>query len=258
MSMLEVTVKGNTAVLTLKRTEALNALNLEILGEMNKALDEIEKNDNIYVLIITGKEKAFIAGADIKEWNTLSPAKAVEWSEKMQQVNNRIEDFKVPVIAAVNGFTLGGGCELAMSCDIRVASEKAKFGQPEVWLGVIPGAGGTQRLPRLVGASKAKELLYTGRMISAEEALRIGLVDYVVPQDELIKTVMELAEEIERNGQIAVQETKRVINIGLRSDIYTGMRAESQGFALTIGTEDKNIGVGAFIRKEKEKKFVYQ
>lgn len=147
---------------------------------------------------------------------------------------------------------------MAIACDIRVASEKAKLGQPEVGLGVVPGAGGTQRLPRLVGASRAKELLYTGRTISANEALKIGLVDHVVSPEELLPTALRLAEEIEENGQIAVQEAKRAVNLGLRTDIDTGLGIEAQAFGLTLSTEDKAIGAGAFIRKEAEKHFVYR
>lgn len=258
MKMLELTQHGHISLLTLKRASALNALNLEFLSEIDQALDCVENDDSSYVLIITGVEKSFIAGADIKEWNTLSPPKAVEWSRKMQNINNRLDDFRIPVIAAINGFALGGGCELAMSCDIRIASEKAKFGQPEVGLGVTPGAGGTQRLPRLVGVSIAKELLYTGRKITAQEAKEIGLVNRVVGDGELLSVAFALAEEICANAQIAVQETKRAVNIGLRADIDAGLSAESHAFGITIGTEDRAIGANAFINKEKVKKFVYR
>ncbi len=258
MSMLELKRDGHIATIILQRTEALNALNTPFIKEIHGALDEIENNCDDYVLIITGTGKSFIAGADIKEWNTLTCVEAVEWSGKMQELNNRIENFRIPVIAAINGFALGGGCELAMSCDIRIASEKAKFGQPEVGLGVIAGAGGTQRLPRIVGASKAKELLFTGKMIHAREALQIGLVDFATEPENLMDEALILAKTICENAQIAVQETKRCVNLGLRTDIDTGLGIESQAFGITIGTEDKKIGASAFIRKEKEKKFVYR
>ena len=258
MSHVELERRDHCVLMTLKRTESLNALNLDFLQEIESALDTIENDPSYYVLILTGSEKAFIAGADIKEWNRLSPPRAVEWSQKMQQLNNRIERFRIPVIAAINGFALGGGCELAMACDIRIASEKAKLGQPEVGLGVIAGAGGTQRLPRIVGKSMAKILLYTGRLINAAEAERIGLVDMVVSPDELIDAAFHLGEEIAANGQIAVQETKRVINAGCEVSMESALSLEAQAFALTIGTEDKNIGAGAFIAKCKQKHFVYR
>ncbi len=210
------------------------------------------------MLILTGTKKSFIAGADIKEWNSLTSVEAVEWSGRIQKTNSRLESFRIPVIAAVNGYALGGGNELAMSCDIRIASSKAKFGQPEVGLGVIAGAGGTQRLPRLVGVSMAKELLYTGRTISAKEAERIGLVSRVTEPEELMPAALELAREICLNAQIAVQETKRAVNLGLRADIDTGLAAESQAFGICIGTEDKKIGATAFINKSMTKNFIYQ
>ncbi|MCC8150797.1 MAG: enoyl-CoA hydratase/isomerase family protein, partial [Lachnospiraceae bacterium] len=213
---------------------------------------------SIYVLILTGTKKSFIAGADIKEWNSLTSVEAVEWSGRIQKTNSRLESFRIPVIAAVNGYALGGGNELAMSCDIRIASSKAKFGQPEVGLGVIAGAGGTQRIQRLVGVSMAKELLYTGRTISAKEAERIGLVSRVTEPEELMPAALELAREICLNAQIAVQETKRAVNLDLRTDIDTGLAAESQAFGICIGTEDKKIGATAFINKSMTKNFIYQ
>lgn len=258
MKTVELTRRGSTALMTLNRPETLNALQTSFLAEISNALDEVEKDSSIYVLIITGKGKAFIAGADIKEWNSLTSAEGLKYSEYLHMFTNRLEQFRLPVIAAINGFALGGGCEFAMACDFRIASDNAKFGQPEVGLGVIAGAGGTQRLPRLIGVSKAKELLYTGRTISANEALTIGLADRVVAPDQLLDAAYELADAISANGQIAVQETKRAINRGIQADIATGLAIEAQAFAITLGTEDKKIGAGAFINKIKDKKFVYR
>lgn len=175
MSTVLYEKKGHIAVITLNNPKVLNALSTDFVAEIHKAVDEVDKDKEIYVLIVTGVEKAFVAGADIKQMLPLSAVEAIEWNRGAAELNVRLENLRVPVIAAVNGFALGGGCELAMACDIRIASEKAKFGQPECGLGITPGAGGTQRLPRLVGAGKAKELLYTGKIIGAQEACSIGL-----------------------------------------------------------------------------------
>ena len=188
----------------------------------------------------------------------LSAAESLYWGKEAAGLGTQIENCRVPVIAAVNGFCLGGGNEIAMSCDIRYASEKAKFGQPEVGLGITPGAGGTQRLPRLIGAGKAKELLYTGRVIGAAEAERIGLVQKVCAPEELMDACMALANEILANAQIAVQETKKCVNMGLNSSIDAGVSYEQQAFAVCNGTEDKKIGMGAFLEKKKEKNYIYR
>lgn len=256
MASVELKKLGHTVLLTLNRSEVLNTLNLDFVREIHAALDEIEKDNDLYVLVITGTGKAFIAGADIHEWSTLTAPEAVVWSGMLQALTSRLEQFRLPVIAAVNGYALGGGCELAISCDFRIASQQAKFGQPEVGLGVMTGAGGTQRLPRLVGVSKAKELLFTGKTISADDALAIGLVDRVVAPEELLPVAFALADEISANGQIAVQQTKRAVNQGLQTDLATGLAFEAQAFAVTLETEDKNIGVEAFLSKSKEKNFV--
>ncbi|MBE6008041.1 MAG: hypothetical protein E7235_02455 [Lachnospiraceae bacterium] len=250
--------KGPIAVLTLNNPKKLNSLSSAFMKDIDKAIDEVEKDRSIFVLIITGVEKAFIAGADIEEMLPLTASESLFWGKEGADLNDKIEAMRVPVIAALNGFTLGGGNELAMACDIRIASEKAKFGQPEVGLGITPGAGGTQRLPRLVGLAKAKELLYTARVIGAEEALSIGLVNKVVPHEELMNEAMAMAEMICGNGQIAVQEVKKCINYGMQTDIATGVSYEQQSFAVTNSTEDKRNAMTAFVNKQKDKNFVYR
>ena len=253
---VDVEKKGRVGIVTLNNPKVLNALSASFMAEINEAIDKVEADPEIAVVIITGVEKAFIAGADIKEMLQLSGVDALSWGKVGTDLNLRIENLKTPVIAAINGFALGGGCEFAMACDIRIASEKAKFGQPEVGLGITPGAGGTQRLPRLVGAGIAKELLFTGRVIKADEAYRIGLVNKVVAPEELMDSAMALANEILANAQIAVQETKKCVNYGLETDIQTGVAYEQQAFSVCNATEDKKIGMGAFVAKSKEKNFI--
>lgn len=250
--------KDHIAIMTLNNPSVLNALSAEFMAEIDEAIDEVDKDTKIYVLIITGTEKAFIAGADIREMMPLTAAETLKWGKVGSDLNIKIENLRIPVIAALNGFTLGGGCELAMACDIRIASEKAKFGQPECGLGITPGAGGTQRLPRIVGITKAKELLYTGKIIGAQEALEIGLVNKVVPPEDLLDEAMEMANQIAGNAQIAVQQIKRAVNIGIETDIKTGLEYELQAFSLCNSTEDKKIGMGAFVNKSKEKNFIYK
>jgi enoyl-CoA hydratase len=199
-------VFDHTAVIAINRPEALNALNIGVLAELEKTIAQAEGDENIYVIIITGVGRAFVAGADIQQMKDMSPAEARAFGEYGNSVFRKIESTSKPVIAAVNGFALGGGCELAMACDIRLAGTKAKFGQPEVGLGITPGFGGTQRLPRIVGMSKAKELIFTAETIGAEEALHIGLVSKVVADDELMNTALELAGKIAKNAQIAVRQ----------------------------------------------------
>lgn len=250
--------KDHIAIMTLNNPSVLNALSAEFMAEIQHAVDEVDKDTNIYVLIITGTGKAFIAGADIKEMLPLTAADTLSWGKLGSDLNSKIENLRIPVIAALNGFTLGGGCELAMCCDIRIASEKAKFGQPECGLGITPGAGGTQRLPRIVGIAKAKELLYTGKIICAKEALEIGLVNKVVSHEDLLKEAIEMANEIAMNAQIAVQQIKRAVNIGIETDIRTGLAYELQAFSLCNSTEDKKIGMSSFVNKSKEKNFIYR
>lgn len=243
--------RDNIAIITINRPEALNALNLDVLCELEQAVLKAEKDLNIYVLIITGAGRAFVAGADIAQMKDLTPDEARVFSEYGNKVFSTIESLTKPVIAAVNGFALGGGCELCMACDIRIAGEKAKFGQPEVGLGITPGFGGTQRLPRIVGLSKAKELILTAQTINAEEAFRIGLVSQVVSGEELMNVAIEMATKIASNAQIAIRQSKAAINKGMQCDINTGLSFEAQAFALCFSTEDQKDAMTAFTKKEK-------
>jgi enoyl-CoA hydratase len=243
--------RDNIAIITINRPEALNALNLDVLCELEQAVLKAEKDLSIYVLIITGAGRAFVAGADIAQMKDLTPDEARVFSEYGNKVFSIIESLTKPVIAAVNGFALGGGCELCMACDIRIAGEKAKFGQPEVGLGITPGFGGTQRLPRIVGLSKAKELILTAQTINAEEALRIGLVSQVVPGEELMNVAIEMATKIASNAQIAIRQSKAAINKGMQCDINTALSFEAQAFALCFSTEDQKDAMTAFTKKEK-------
>ncbi|HML33539.1 short-chain-enoyl-CoA hydratase [Sporomusa sphaeroides] len=239
-------------MITLNRPKALNALNSELLTELNGLLDEIAQDDSVKVVIITGSgDKAFVAGADIAEMQNISPLEGRAFGKFGQAIFNKLENIPQPVIAAVNGFALGGGCELAMACDIRIASDKAKFGQPEVGLGIVPGFGGTQRLPRLIGKGRAKELLYTADMINAEEAYRIGLVNRIVAADELLSTAKELAEKIMARAQAAVRLCKAAVNTGMDTDLESGIAYEAEVFGLCFATADQKEGMSAFIGKRK-------
>ncbi|QQY79504.1 enoyl-CoA hydratase [Keratinibaculum paraultunense] len=243
--------KGNIGILSINRPDALNALNSNVLDELNEAVDIIAADEEVHILIITGEGRAFVAGADIGEMKDMNILEARKFAENGLKVFRKIELMEKPVIAAVNGFALGGGCELSMCCDIRIASEKAKFGQPEVGLGIIPGFAGTQRLARLVGIGKAKELIFTSEMIDAKEAYEIGLVNKVVPAEKLMEVSMDMAEKIVKNGQIAVRFAKTAINRGIETDLETGMNIEKDLFALCFGTEDQKEGMKAFLEKRK-------
>lgn len=248
-------VKEHVAVITINRPEALNALNNDVLKELEQVVSQAEADNNIYALIITGAGKAFVAGADITQMKDFTAYEAKAFGEYGNSVFYKIEMLSKPVIAAINGFALGGGCELAMACDIRIAGEKAKFGQPEVGLGITPGFGGTQRLPRIVGCSKAKELIFTAEVIGAEEALRIGLVSKVVPGDELMTTALEMANKIAKNAQVAVRQSKDAINKGMQCDLATGLAFEAQAFAVCFSTEDQKDAMTAFVNKSKVAEF---
>ena len=247
--------KGRVGLITLNRPQALNALNDQVLKDLDAVLDAAEANDEVLVLILTGAGRSFVAGADIGQMKDFTPVQAKQFGMYGNSVFLKLENFPKPVIAAVNGFALGGGCELSMACDIRLASEKAKFGQPEVGLGITPGFAGTQRLPRIVGVSKAMELILTAKTIKADEAKAIGLVSEVYPAEELMPKAMELAEAICANAQIAVQESKRCIRMGMQTDIATGSAFEAEAFGVCCGTADKNEGMGAFLEKRTEKHF---
>ena len=255
MSFVKLEKQGHVGVMTISRPEALNALNSQVLTDLSSAIDAAEQDAEIYVVILTGEGRSFVAGADIGEMVNFSAIDGKRFGVHGGNVFLKLENMSKPVIAAVNGFALGGGCELAMSCDIRLASEKAKFGQPEVGLGITPGFGGTQRLPRIVGVSKAMELILTGKTIGAAEAKSIGLVSEVYPPEELMGKAMEMANMICANAQIAVCESKRCIRMGMQTDIYTAAAFEAEAFGVTCGTEDKNEGMGAFLEKRAEKNF---
>ena len=255
MSFVKYEQKNQVAVLTIDRQEALNALNSQVLRDLDDAITKVEQADDVIAVILTGAGRSFVAGADIGEMKDFSAIDGKKFGAHGGSIFLRLENLSKPVIAAVNGFALGGGCELAMACDIRLAAEKAKFGQPEVGLGITPGFGGTQRLPRIVGVSKAMELILTARTIGAAEAKEIGLVSEVYPPEELMDKAMELAQAICANAPIAVAESKRCIRMGMQTDIATGAAFEAEAFGVTCGTEDKNEGMGAFLEKRMEKNF---
>ena len=241
--------EGNIGILSINRPDELNALNSKVLEELDRAIDNISMDEEIYVLIITGEGRAFVAGADISEMKDKNSMEARDFAEMGLSVFRKIELMEKPVIAAVNGFALGGGCELAMCCDIRVSSDKAKFGQPEVGLGITPGFGGTQRLSRLVGIGIAKELIFTAKIIRSDEALKIGLVNEVVPASELMEVALKLANDIASKGQLAIRYAKSAINRGIETDIETAMEIEKNLFALCFATEDQKEAMAAFLEK---------
>ena len=246
--------EGMIAILTINRPKALNALNSQVLDELDKTLDSIDTN-KIRALIVTGAgEKSFVAGADIGEMSSLSKKEGEAFGKKGNDVFRKLETFPIPVIAAVNGFALGGGCEISMSCDIRICSDNAIFGQPEVGLGITPGFGGTQRLARLVGPGMAKQMIYTARNIKADEAFRIGLVNAVYPQSELLGEAKKLAETIARQAPIAVRNCKKAINDGLQVDMDKAIEIEERLFGDCFETEDQRAGMGNFLEKDKSKK----
>ena len=237
-------------VLTISSPATLNALNSTILGELNAFVEELDQ-ENTRVLVITGEGKAFVAGADISQMSGLYPEEGYKFGQFGAQVFKKIEDLEIPVIAAINGFALGGGCELAMACDIRIASAKAKFGQPEVNLGIIPGFSGTYRLSKLVGQGIAKELIYTGGMIGADEALRIGLVNKVVEPENLMNVVMEMAESILTSAPIAVKFAKKCINENYDLTAAEAIELENKYFSKCFATADQKEGMAAFLGKRK-------
>lgn len=245
---IKIDVSGAICTLTINRPEALNALSTLVLDELDQAIDELK---DVRVLIITGEGRSFVAGADISEMSNFSSVEAMAFGERGAKVFRKLELLDIPVIAAVNGFALGGGCELAMACDIRIASDKAKFGQPEVGLGIPPGFSGTQRLPRLVGAGLAAELIFTARTIRADEALRIGLVNQVVAADELMSTTRAIAEEMVAKSPNAIALSKRAIQRGLQSDIDTGIAIENYLFSNAFASPEQREGMTAFLEKRK-------
>ena len=255
MNFINYEQDGMVGIITINRPEALNALNSAVLDELNGCLDGIDTNV-VRAIVLTGAgNKSFVAGADIGEMSKLSPAEGEAFGKKGNDVFRKIETFPIPVIAAVNGFALGGGCEIAMSCDIRICSDNAMFGQPEVGLGITPGFGGTQRLARLVGAGMAKQLIYTARNIKADEALRIGLVNAVYPQEELLGVAKKMAGNIAQNAPIAVRACKKAINNGLDAKMDDAIFIEEKLFGSCFATHDQVEGMSAFLEKRKEKNF---
>lgn len=239
-------------VVTINRPAALNALNSDVYNELYQIFQEIEKDSEVRVVILTGSgEKAFVAGADIAEMSSLNTVEIRKFITAARKASDAIWGLSKPVIATINGFTLGGGCELAMCCDLRIASENSKFGQPEINLGVIPGAGGTQRLPRLIGMTRAKELIYTGDIIDAKTALALGLVNKVVPQASLMQEAKDMAKKLLSKSGIALALAKTAMNSGANTDLASGLDLEIQCFAECFGTEDQKEGMKAFMQKRK-------
>ena len=256
MEFITYEVEGQIGIITINRPKALNALNSAVLDELDKTLDAVDQ-EAIRCLILTGAgEKSFVAGADIGEMSTLTKAEGEAFGKKGNDVFRKLETFPIPVIAAVNGFALGGGNELAMSCDIRICSDNAVFGQPEVGLGITPGFGGTQRLARIVGTGKAKEMIYGARNIKAEEAYRIGLVNNVYPAEELMPAAKKLASTIARNAPIAVRNCKRAINEGIQVDMDQAIVIEEKLFGSCFETCDQKEGMNAFLEKRKVDAFL--
>ena len=259
--------KGAIGIITINRPQALNALNSQVLEELKETFEAVDLN-KVRALVLTGAgEKSFVAGADIAEMSTLTKAEGEAFGKKGNDVFRMIETFPIPVIACVNGFALGGGCEISMSCDFRICSENAVFGQPETGLGITPGFGGTQRLARLVGAGYAKQMIYTARNIKADEALRIGLVNQVVSAEKdeegnvvksaqavLLETGEKLAETIAKNAPIAVRNCKKAVNDGLEVSMDEALVIEEKLFGDCFETEDQKAGMGNFLEKDKEKK----
>lgn len=245
--------KGAVGIITISREKALNALNSTVLDELDKTLDAV-KLDEVRCLILTGAgQKSFVAGADIGEMSTLTKAEGEAFGKKGNDVFRKLETFSIPVIAAINGFALGGGCEISMSCDIRICSDNAVFGQPEVGLGITPGFGGTQRLARIVGVGMAKQMIYSARNIKADEAYRIGLVNAVYTQEELLPAAEKMAAGIAKNAPIAVRNCKKAINDGLQVDMDQAIVIEEKLFGDCFESEDQKYGMSFFLDKNKEK-----
>lgn len=245
-------IKSALATITFNRPTAMNALNSALIEELSMALDNIASNENIRVLILTGAgDKSFVAGADINELATFNPLEAKLFSKKGHQTIHKLQMLPIPVIAAVNGFALGGGSEIALACDFIYASKNAKFGLPEITLGIIPGFGGTQRLPRLIGKNLAKELIFTGKMISAEDAMRMGIVNQIHEAESLMEAVQATANIIATKGRASLRAAKQAINKGMDVDLQTGCDMEIDAFSLCMASVDAREGTSAFLEKRK-------
>ena len=264
MTDVVIEKKGHVAIVKIEHMKAMNALSTDMYAQLEEAFDEVGKMDDVYAVVLTGSSRenpkngkvtnSFVAGADIAQMSTMTVEEGKAFGNDSNRVCWKIENFKRPVIAAINGFCLGGGCELAMSCDIRLASENALFGQPEVGLGITPGCGGTQRLARIVGLGKAKELIYTARgNYSAQDALAMGLVNYVYPLENLLDEAVKLAEEIAAQAPIAVALCKEAINVGMQTDLNSALKLEGNIFGECFATEDQKYGMAYFLDKNKEK-----
>ncbi len=249
---LLLTIKDRVAFVTISRPDKLNALNAQCKNELKELFTSLKTNAEVDIIIVTGAgEKAFVAGTDISELTSLNAQSGKEFAEGGQSLFDLIQHLGKPVIAAINGYALGGGCELALACHIRIASENAKFGQPEVNLGIIPGYGGTQRLARLVGAGKAMEMILTGNQIDAQEALRIGLVNKVVPQTDLLPTAEAMAKTIIGKGQLAIRMSLKAINAAMELPLSEGLKVEAALFGEACSTDDAKEGINAFLQKRK-------
>ncbi|HZT33445.1 MAG TPA: enoyl-CoA hydratase-related protein [Bryobacteraceae bacterium] len=249
---IRLEVEDGVALVTLNRPEKLNALNAETVGELSRAFDEVADSPQVRGLILTGAgEKAFVAGADIRELAALVPAEAQRYAARGQKVFRRLEEMPKPSVAAINGYALGGGLELAMACTVRVASSQARLGQPEVKLGILPGYGGTQRLPRLVGRGRALDLLLSGEPIDAAEAHRIGLVNYVVPPADLLSFCRQWLRKVLANAPLAVALAMEAVDAGLDAGLEQGLRLEAAAFGVATATEDRREGMQAFLEKRK-------
>ena len=243
-------IEDQIATITFNRPEVLNALNEASLKEFSHAVDNVAADEDIRVLILTGAgDKSFVAGADIKEFLKFNALKAKLFSEMGHGIVNKLQELPIPVIGAVNGFALGGGCEVVIACDFIYASENAMFGLPEINLGIIPGFGGTQRLPRLIGKNRAKEMIFTGKMISAAEAQAMGLVNKVCAQDQLMTEVLNIAKVMVSKGKVSLRAAKQVINTGMDVDLKTGCRIEIDAFAICLASPDAKEGTLAFLEK---------
>lgn len=245
-------VKNGIGYITINRPEALNALSSQVLADLNEVLDQVEKSEEIRVVIVTGVgEKAFVAGADIKEMDLMSPIQAFEYMTFANDTFTRLSDLRQPTIAVINGYALGGGMELALSTDIRIGFEKTVVGFPEVGLGIIPGFAGTQRMSRLIGTSRAKELIFTARTVKGQEAYDLGILNKLVPAEELLSSAEELAAAIMKNAPLAVEKAKHVIQVGAELPLKNAIRLETEAEALLFSTEDKLEGMRAFVEKRK-------
>lgn len=251
LECIKIEMDENILIVTMNRPKAMNALNNQTLDELHMIFDMAKEDDDVYGVIITGEGRAFVAGADIVQMQPYKSEEGRDYAGYAQSTFNKIENLSKPVIAAVNGYALGGGCELSLSCDIRIASEKAQFGQPEVTLGIIPCFGGTQRLPRLVGAGIAKQMIYSGKFFTAEEALKFGLVNKVVPQEELLNEAKSMMKDIFKVSPMAIKYAKLSINKGADMDLANALELEKDLVGLCFATDDKEVGMKAFLEKTK-------